>query len=302
MRLVSFGAPGSEQPGVLRDDGRVSPLGPLLPGAPALPGPSGMNEILAHLPALRDPIEALAAGPDPAAVPVEAVRLGPPVPAPGAIVAVGANYRAHIEEITGSADNLPSLPVLFIKPATSLGGPNDPVVRPAESAELDYECELAVVIGRGGRRIEASDALGHVAGYMIANDVSARDVMLRDIARGPAFFQVARGKGYDTFCPTGPWLLTADEVPDPQALTLRTWVNGAPRQHGTSADMVFGVAEIIASVSEFMTLRPGDVILTGTPAGVGISQNPPAYLEPGDVLRLTVTGLGTMETKIASDA
>ncbi|MEU9336667.1 fumarylacetoacetate hydrolase family protein [Streptomyces sp. NPDC048290] len=300
MRLVSYGDSGAEQPGVLRDDGRISPLGPLLTGG-SPHARADMNDVLADLAGLRDRIGALLAAPDPAAVPLADVRLGPPVTRPGTIVAVGANYRAHVKEIDGLAGEPPAEPVLFIKPGTALGGPHDPVPRPRESAQLDYECEIAAVIGRGGRRIKPSEALGHVAGYMIANDVSARDVMLRDVARSPAFLQIVRGKGYDGFCPTGPWLLTTDEVPDPQALRLRTWVNGVPRQDGSGADMVFSVADIVASVSDCLTLRPGDVILTGTPAGVGASQDPPAYLRPGDSVRLEITGLGVMETPIREE-
>jgi 2-keto-4-pentenoate hydratase/2-oxohepta-3-ene-1,7-dioic acid hydratase in catechol pathway len=260
-----------------------------------------MNTVLAHLDVLRGPIEALLAGPGTGSLAPADVRLGPPVSRPGAIVAVGANYSEHVHEISGSAGNLPDDPVLFLKPATSLGGPHDPVVRPRESKELDYECEIAVVIGRGGHRIAEGDALGHVAGYMIANDVSARDVFVRDMAKSPTFVQILRGKGYDTFCPTGPWLLTADEVPDPQALRLRTWVNGELRQDGTATGMVFGIAAIVASVSTCMTLRPGDVILTGTPSGVGASLDPPAFLGPGDVVRLEIDGLGVMETPVVDE-
>ncbi|GAB3155260.1 fumarylacetoacetate hydrolase family protein [Amycolatopsis stemonae] len=300
MRLVSFGEPGQEQPGALRDDGAIVPLRPLLneldPGAAP-----DMTTVLSRLSTLQPRITDLITAPRTATLAADAVRFGPPVPTPGAIVAVGANYTDHVKEITGSAAGLPAEPILFLKPASSLAGPRDPVIRPRESKGLDYECEIAVVIGRGGRRIPEARALEHVAGYMIANDVTARDLMLKDIGKGAAFMQILRGKGADTFCPAGPWLLTADSVPDPTTLRLRTWVNGELRQDALAEQMVFGVAAIIASVSDCMTLHPGDVILTGTPSGVGTSRQPPAFLEPGDTLRLEITGLGHMETPIEAE-
>jgi len=192
--------------------------------------------------------------------------------------------------------------MLFSKPGTSLGGPRDPVVRPVESKELDYECELAVVIGRGGRRITPDEALAHIAGYMIANDVSARDIFAREMHKSPVYTQVLRGKGCDTFCPTGPWLLTADAAPDPGEFRLRTWVNDELRQDGTTAHMVFDVPTLVSSVSDSITLRPGDIILTGTPAGVGSSLRPPVYLNPGDVVRMEISDLGVMATPIRDES
>jgi len=295
MRLVSFGALGNEQPGVLSDDDRIVPLRPLLDAAGI---PNGdMNDVLANLPNLRLRIEEILL--DSAdSVPLDSVRLGPPVVRPGAIVAVGANYAAHVNEVAALKGRLPEVPVLFSKPGTSLGGPYDPVVRPVESKELDYECELAVVIGRGGRRITTDQALEHIAGYMIANDVSARDIFVREMHRSPVFIQILRGKGSDTFCPTGPWLLTADAAPDDGAFRLRTWVNDELRQDGTTAQMAIDVPTLVASVSDSVTLRPGDIILTGTPAGVGSSMQPPGFLNPGDIVRMEISGLGVMATPI----
>ncbi|MFI5615824.1 fumarylacetoacetate hydrolase family protein, partial [Amycolatopsis sp. NPDC051903] len=255
MRLVSFGAAGGERPGVLTADDRIVPLDEV----PGVPG--DMNAILARLPELTPSLTDLVG-----TVSRADVRLGPPVPHPGTIVAVGANYREHVTEIVGPAGQFPDVPVLFTKPITALGGPCDPVVRPVESAELDYECELTVVIGRGGRRIPKEQAMAHVAGYLIANDVTARDVFSAELHKSPAYLQIMRGKGADTFCPTGPWLLTADEAPAPDRFRLRTWVNDELRQDGTTAHLVFDVPTLVSSVSDTITLRPGDLILTGTPA------------------------------------
>jgi 2-keto-4-pentenoate hydratase/2-oxohepta-3-ene-1,7-dioic acid hydratase in catechol pathway len=296
MRLVSYGDDrGFEQPGALNDDDRVVPLRPLLDAAGI---PNGdMNGLLAHLDTLRPRIEERLLDPT-SSLPLDAVRLGPPVAHPGAIVAVGANYAGHVNEVDVLRGQLPEVPVLFSKPGTALSGPHDPIVRPLESKELDYECELAVVVGRGGRRITPDQALGHVAGYMIANDVSARDIFAREMHRAPAFIQTLRGKGSDTFCPTGPWLLTADAVPDDGIFRLRTWVNDELRQDGTTAEMAFDVPTLVASVSASVTLWPGDVILTGTPAGVGYSMRPPTFLNPGDIVRMEISGLGVMVTPI----
>ncbi|MFJ6573678.1 fumarylacetoacetate hydrolase family protein [Streptomyces sp. NPDC091292] len=296
MRLVSYGDPGDERPGVLTDDDRIVPLRPLL-AARGVPD-ADMNDVLARLPALRTAIDALCADARDA-LPLDSVRLGPPVPRPRAIVAVGANYADHIREVTDPHTDFPEVPVLFSKPTSSLTGPYDPIVRPVESERLDYECELAVVIGRGGRRIAERDAGAHIAGYMIANDVTARDVFLREVRKNPAYLQILRGKGYDTFCPTGPWLLTADVAP--ARFRIRTWVNGELRQDGSDGQMVFGVGALVASVSDCMTLAAGDVILTGTPAGVGIGRVPPCYLGPGDSVRMEISGLGVMVSGVQGE-
>jgi 2-keto-4-pentenoate hydratase/2-oxohepta-3-ene-1,7-dioic acid hydratase in catechol pathway len=207
---------------------------------------------------------------------------------PPKLLGIGLNYRDHAAE-TGAA--LPAEPLIFAKLPTAVTGPSGPVRRPAYTEELDYEGELAVVIGRRASRVPEARALDHVFGYCVMNDVSARD-------RQRAEPQWVRAKGGDTFAPFGPWVTTADEVPDPQALTIRTWVNGDLRQDGRTADMVFGVAELIAYCSESFTLEPGDVISTGTPAGVGVARTPKSFLRPGDVVRIEIDGLGAIEHAI----
>jgi 2-keto-4-pentenoate hydratase/2-oxohepta-3-ene-1,7-dioic acid hydratase in catechol pathway len=214
-----------------------------------------------------------------------APRIGPPLARPGKIVCIGLNYRDHAAE-TGAA--LPSEPVVFFKAPNTVVGPDDPVLVPRRSTKTDWEIELAVVIGRTARYLDShDDALACVAGYAIANDVSEREFQLE---RGG---QWDKGKSCETFNPLGPWLVTADEVPDPQALRLRLSVNGTVRQDSSTAEMVFGVAELVRYLSQFMVLEPGDVVNTGTPAGVALGQpDPKPYLRPGDVLELEIDGLG----------
>lgn len=208
---------------------------------------------------------------------------------PGTLIGVGLNYRDHAAE-TGAA--LPAEPLLFAKLASAVAAPNGVVARPAYTEELDYEGELCVVIGRRARRVPAERALEHVFGYAVMDDVTARD-------RQRAEPQWVRAKGGDGFAPFGPWITTADEVPDPQALGIRTWVNGELRQDGTTADMVFTVAELIAWCSAAFTLEPGDVITTGTPAGVGVGRRPPSFLQPGDRVRIEIDRLGAIEHAVA---
>lgn len=296
MKLVSFGPVGAEQPGLLRDEETIVPLGPLL-AAHGVAAPD-MNAVLGLLPALAGRPHARVEN-GPATVRVAATRLGPPVPRPGAVIAVGANYGAHLAEFGEST--APTKPVLFPKPSTSVTGPRDDIVVPRETAMLDYECELGIVIGRAGRRIPRAEALEHVGGYLIANDVTARDVFLGEGAHNPLYMQIMRGKGYDSFCPTGPWLVTPDEFGDPAAARLRTWVNGELRQDGSAADMIFDVPELIASISEFCTLRPGDIILTGSPAGIGFTMQPPQFLADGDDVRMEITGLGELTNTVRSE-
>ncbi|MBJ7602537.1 MAG: fumarylacetoacetate hydrolase family protein [Candidatus Dormibacteraeota bacterium] len=231
---------------------------------------------------------------------ISEVRLGPPVPAPRQIIAVGANYAGHMNEVSSSQPS-PSRPVLFAKSPGSVVGPNDDIIRPPETRLLDYEAELAVVIGTGGRRVRYSDAMAHVAGFMIANDVTARDVVLEDQAKHPLFLQVLRGKGYDSFCPTGPWLVTPDDSADPHDMGLRLWVNGELRQDDTTAHMTYDVESLIESISASIRLFPGDIILTGTPAGVGMAMKPPRSLTAGDVVRIAIDSLGTMSTNVKDE-
>ncbi|MFE3781784.1 fumarylacetoacetate hydrolase family protein [Amycolatopsis sp. NPDC059090] len=213
------------------------------------------------------------------------LRVGAPIAAPGKIVCIGMNYRRHAEE-TGAA--VPTEPVLFMKAPDVMVGPFDEVLVPRGSTATDWEVELGVVIGKTARYLESVDeALAHVAGYVVSNDVSERDFQLN---RGG---QWDKGKNCETFNPLGPELVTADEIPDPQALGLRTWVNGEKVQDSSTKDMVFGVAEIIHYLSQFMVLRPGDLINTGTPEGVALGQpEPKPYLRAGDVVELEIDGLG----------
>jgi 2-keto-4-pentenoate hydratase/2-oxohepta-3-ene-1,7-dioic acid hydratase in catechol pathway len=218
--------------------------------------------------------------------------LGPPVPRPGKIVCAGRNYADHAREL---GEDVPSQPILFAKLASSIRGPFDDVVRPLEVDDLDYEAELCVVIGTGGRRIPRERALAHVAGYCCANDVSARNAQL---GLGD---QWLRGKSFDTFCPIGPWIVSADEIPDPQALAVRCRVDGTLRQNGSTADMIFDVATLIAYISDAFTLEPGDLILTGTPAGVAVGQSPPPWLQPGQLCEVEIPEIGVIANRIVAE-
>ena len=212
-----------------------------------------------------------------------------PVPKPGKILAVGHNYRAHIAEVGKS---VPAEPYIFAKYPSSLSGPTDPITYPVGlTRELDYECELAVIIGREARGIAPESALPFVAGYAIANDVSARDLQ-RSLG------QISLSKGIDGFCPFGPWVTIASDDLDPGALDITTWVNGEVRQASSTADMVFSIGDIISYVSRFVTLHPGDIILTGTPAGVGMGFSPPKYLSPGDLVECEISGLGRLSNPV----
>ncbi len=237
----------------------------------------------------RDVRDALAGVPfeagDP--LPLAGLRLAPPL-RPGKLLGVGHNYLAHAME---RGVPIPVEPVIFSKLVTSVTGPSDDIVRPSYTEQLDYEGELAVVIGRPARDVPEAEALAHVFGYAVMNDLTARDRQRTEL-------QWTRAKGGDTFGPFGPWITTADEVPDPQALTVRTWVGGELRQEASTEDMMFGVAALVAWCSASFTLEPGDVITTGTPAGVGEAREPPVFLQPGDVVRVEVEGLGALENRV----
>ena len=212
-----------------------------------------------------------------------------PIVRPSKMIAIGLNYIDHIKETKAEQ---PERPVVFAKFPNAIVGPFAPVLMDPGLTEMgDYEVELAVVIGRRTRGVSEDEALKAVFGYTVANDVSARDWQFKD----PQF---DRSKGFDTFCPIGPWITTADEVPDPQALTIRSWVNGQPRQDSSTQLMLFSVAELIAFLSRGMTLEPGDVILTGTPHGVGFAMDPPQYLQPGDHVECEVESLGKIRNPI----
>jgi 2,4-diketo-3-deoxy-L-fuconate hydrolase len=275
MKLIRFGAPGEERPGLQLEDGvRID--------ASAF-GEDYDEHFFAGggLRRLRD-----WAGREAARAPRVAAgaRLGPPIGRPSKIVCIGLNYRDHAAE-SGMA--IPNEPVIFFKATTSLVGPNDPVLIPRNGSKLDWEVELAVVIGARTNGVARSQAADHVAGYVLHNDYSERVFQLE---RGG---QWVKGKSADTFAPLGPFLATRDEIPDPGVLRMWLSVNGAVRQQSSTANMIFDVPTLVSYVSEFMTLLPGDVISTGTPAGVGLGMKPsPVYLAPGDEVALGIDGLG----------
>lgn len=217
------------------------------------------------------------------------VRLGAPICRPSKIVCIGLNYRDHAAE---TGQEVPKEPVIFFKATSSLSGPNDPVLIPKGSTKLDWEVELAFVIGKEARYVAKRDALDHVAGYVLHNDYSERGFQLE---RGG---QWVKGKSADTFAPLGPFLATRDEIPDPAHLGLWLSVNGVTRQKSSTEQMVFGVADLVSYVSHFMTLLPGDVVSTGTPPGVALGMNPPVYLKAGDIVALGIHGLGESQQKV----
>jgi 2-keto-4-pentenoate hydratase/2-oxohepta-3-ene-1,7-dioic acid hydratase in catechol pathway len=297
MKLVSFGPAGCEQPGVLGDDAIV-PLAPLLADL-GIHG-AGMNAVLGLLPYLRPQITDLLADPAALRVAPGAVRLGPPVPAPPTVIVIGGNFHSHVNEMAGmNGGKPPQQPIIVPKPTTNVIGPNDPVVKPAVTSELDYEAEMGVVIGRAGRNIPRARAMEHVAGYMNIQDMTARDLILPP-GEPWMHIQMGRAKGFDGSSPCGPWLLTADEVEDPQNLRVQMWVNDELRQDGNTDDMVVDIAGLVESVSAVFKLRPGDILITGTPAGVGAKMDPPRFLRPGDSISMEITGLGRTDNPITA--
>ncbi|MEW9532708.1 fumarylacetoacetate hydrolase family protein [Microbispora sp. NPDC049125] len=276
MKLLRVGAKGAERPAVLDGEGRLRDLSGVLSGAD-IDGrffdDGGLDRVRTALDAGDLPV-----------LDAEGLRTGAPVARPGKVVCVGLNYRDHAAE---SGADLPAEPVVFMKASNTVVGPFDEVLIPRKSQKTDWEVELAVVIGKTARYLESHEAaLDVIAGYTIANDVSEREFQLE---RGG---QWDKGKSCETFNPLGPWLVTADEVPDPQALGLRLWVNGELRQNGDTKEMIFGVAEIVRYLSWFMVLEPGDVVNTGTPAGVALGMPDHPYLREGDVVELEIDGLG----------
>jgi 2-keto-4-pentenoate hydratase/2-oxohepta-3-ene-1,7-dioic acid hydratase in catechol pathway len=296
MRLVSFGPRGSELPGVLVNDS-ILPLPPVMAGLGLDPAGT-IRSVLPFLGPLSEAVTAAASHGD-ELIPLARTRLGPPVIDPPNLFSCGANYQAHLSEGLAMPAT-PTLPVIFLKPASALSGPADPVIRPAESAQLDYEAELAIVIGKAGRRIPASRAGEHIAGYMISNDVSARDLMEGESRKlsSPALLQIMRAKGWDTFLPTGPWLVTPGEAGSYENIRVQTWVNDEPRQDAYAKEMTNSPYQIIEWLSATTTLQPGDIITTGTPGGVALGMPTPRWLIPGDTVRIHMTGLGTMATPI----
>lgn len=281
MKLLRYGSPGAERPGLLDAEGRVRDLSAHvadIAGATLLP------ETLARLRRI-----------DPQSLPLvpglaqDELRLGPCVGQVGKFICIGLNYADHAAE---SGMPVPAEPVVFGKWTSAIVGPDDDIEIPRGSSKTDWEVELGVVIGQGGRHIDEADALSHVAGYCVVNDVSEREYQLE---RGG---QWDKGKGCDTFGPIGPWLVTADEVPDPQNLRLWLEVDGRRYQDGSTRTMVFGVAHLVSYLSRFMSLQPGDVISTGTPPGVGLGQKPPVYLAAGQTIQLGIEGLGVQRQRV----
>ena len=280
MKFVRFGPSGAEKPGLLDAEGHIRDLSGHLDdvtGAALLPGDVARLALL-----------------DPSSLPrvSEGVRLGTPLAGIGKIMCIGRNYREHAAELD---NDLPTEPLLFMKANSAINGPYDDVLIPRGSVQMDYEAELAVVISLPAKYVSEADAMRHVAGYMIINDVSERAFQRE---RGG---QMTKGKSGDTFAPMGPWLVTADEVADCQNLNVTTEVDGEVRQKGNTRDMVFSVAHIVSYLSQFFTLYPGDVIATGTPAGVAGGMKPPGWVKPGQVVTIRIDGLGEQKSRYVAD-
>lgn len=277
MKLVRYGAPGKEKPGLIDADGKLRDLSAIVPDiGPAQLGQVGLARIRkanpAKLPLVRGK-----------------PRYGCPVANVGKFIAIGLNYADHAAE---SGAPIPKEPVVFMKATSCIQGPNDPVMLPKGSVKTDWEVELGVIIGTRARYVSKKDALAHVAGYAVINDVSEREYQLE---RGP---QWDKGKGCDTFGPIGPWLVTSDEIENVQKLDMWLELNGKRVQNGNTKTMIFNVAQLVSYVSHFMTLMPGDVITTGTPPGVGLGMKPPMFLKKGDVMKLGIQGLGEQQQTV----
>jgi 2-keto-4-pentenoate hydratase/2-oxohepta-3-ene-1,7-dioic acid hydratase in catechol pathway len=279
MKLVRYGRAGAEKPGLIDREGRLRDLSRVVRDiTPAALTPTGLKRLRAAKP---DRLPLVKGKP----------RLGCPLAGIGKIVCIGLNYTDHAEEVKMA---LPKEPTIFIKANSAISGPADPITRPRGAVKLDYEVELVAVIGRAARGVDEAGALRHVAAYCLMNDVSEREFQME---HGGG---TTKGKSCDTFAPIGPWLVTADEIADPQALGLWTSVNGERRQQGSTRDMVFPVRQLVSYVSRFMSLQPGDLLSTGTPAGVGHGARPPRYLDDGDVVAMGIDGLGTQQHRIVA--
>jgi len=281
MKLVRYGPPGKEKPGLIDDEGKLRDLSRKAKDIDAAALASGELAKLRKL--------------DPKKLPLVKgrPRLGPCVAMPPKFIAIGLNYVDHAKE---SGNPIPEHPVVFYKAETCIVGPNDNIMLPPDSTHTDWEVELGVVIGRTARYVDRKNALKHVAGYCIVNDVSEREYQLKRSAT-----QWSKGKGCDTFGPIGPWLVTTDELKDQQNLDMWLDVNGLRKQTGNTRTMIFGVADLVADLSKYMTLLPGDIITTGTPPGVGMGMKPePQYLKAGDVVTLGIAGLGAQTQKVVA--
>jgi 2,4-diketo-3-deoxy-L-fuconate hydrolase len=279
MKLVRYGARGQEKPGLIDQSGHLRDLS------------SHVKDLTgeAYSPASLNKLAAL----DPTSLPAVpgTPLLGPPVTGISKFVAIGLNYVDHAKE-TGA--QIPTEPIFFLKANTALSGPADPVEKPRGSTKLDWEVEIAAIIGTRAKYVSETEALNHVAGYCVCNDVSERNFQIERLG------QWTKGKSHDTFGPLGPWLVTRDEIPDVQKLSMWLDVNGQRRQTGSTSTMIFSMAQCIAYVSQFLTLLPGDVITTGTPPGVGTGMKPPQFLNVGDVVTLGIEGLGEQRQEIVA--
>jgi 2-keto-4-pentenoate hydratase/2-oxohepta-3-ene-1,7-dioic acid hydratase in catechol pathway len=280
MKLLRFGPLGQEKPGILAADGSLRDLSGVVAD---ITGSTFSGPDLAKIAAI-----------DPLSLPIVEgePRIGACVAGVGKFICIGLNYADHAAE-SGAA--VPSEPVVFMKATSAIMGPNDNVVIPRNSVKSDWEVELGVVIGKHAKYVAEADALSYIGGYCVINDLSERTFQLEGTG------QWVKGKSADTFGPIGPYLVTADEVPDPQNLTLWLEVDGHRYQHGNTKTMVFGVAHLISYLTRFMSLQPGDIISTGTPPGVGLGQKPPIYLRPGNLIRLGIDGLGTQTQNVVAD-
>ena len=277
MKLLRYGPVGNERPGALDAQGQIRDLSLLVPDfTPEWMSPSKLAALAAidlNCMPLVEP----------------GVRLGAPTTGTRQFVAIGLNYRKHAEE---SGHPIPTEPVVFTKAITSIAGPNDDVLLPEGSVAGDWEIELGFVMGTVASKVSVADALQHVAGYCLANDVSERDWQIKRNG------QWGKGKSFPGFGPLGPWLVTSDELPDPQNIPVELKVNGVVKQSSNTADMIFSVAEVVSYLSQFMTLLPGDVVITGTPSGVGLGMKPPQFLQRGDVMTLSAGPLGSQRQQV----
>ncbi len=276
MHYVRYGEKGAEKPGMLDDQGRIRDLSAVIPDL--------AGDVLGALPKV-----------DPDSLPLVSgnPRLGPPVGQVGKFIGIGLNYADHAAE---AGMEPPAMPIVFMKATSSICGPNDPVYLPRGAEKGDWEVELGVVIGKTAKYVSEAEALDYVAGYCIVNDVSERAFQMERVG------QWTKGKSADTFGPIGPWLVTPDDAGDPQGLDLSLDLNGKNVQTGNTSTMIFTVAQIIAHLSELMSLQPGDVIATGTPPGVGMGMKPPRFLKEGDVMELQIDGLGKQRQEVRRDA
>lgn len=279
MKLLRYGPAGAELPGILDKDGKIRDLSSMVPDIDLRT--VGLDRLLG--------LKRI----DPASLPVirDDVRIGVPVANVGKFVAIGLNYRDHAIEANLE---IPTEPVVFMKATSCLSGPNDDIVVPRSAKKVDWEVELGIVIGATARSVDESTASRYIAGYTLVNDVSERSYQLE---RGGTW---DKGKSFDSFGPVGPYLVTADELSDPQNLEMWLEVNGVRKQHGNTRTMIFSCAKLVSYVSEVMTLFPGDIITTGTPPGVGMGMSPPQYLNPGDTVRLEIHPLGVQQQRVVS--